>query len=370
MGYGLENAGGLASAQAGLRQRLMDQIRQRKDEQDMQIQLREQALREQEAQQRSELLKQGQADRLENQRGIAEDRQDREAMTAFTMMPRGTTIAPRIAGRMRNIGLPVTETPGITALAQGQAGQDVSTPLTPDSFQRGATQADQDRQTAITVGQQARQETIDARAEQAGQQRDLQLQIARMGDATRRDVAAGRQADAQAKAEDKKSSADTEKKAKRQAAMRATDDTLDALNELLDVQTDASGKEVYNLKPGVSQLYGARIPGLSMIPGTDTANALASMNRLRGRMVTDLLGELKAQSRTGATGFGALSEKELGILQSSASKLENSSMSDQDVMAELRRIRERLLRVKEEPGTSGDETPEVRRARIRKAAGL
>jgi hypothetical protein len=66
--------------------------------------------------------------------------------------------------------------------------------------------------------------------------------------------------------------------------------------------------------------------------------------------VVDLLGELKSQSKTGATGFGALSDKELSILQSSASKLENSNMSDQDVIAELGRIREHLLRVKEEPG--------------------
>ncbi len=142
MGYGLVAAGGLDAAQQGLRQRVFDQLAQRKQQQDMAIQLREQALREQEAQQRAELMKQGQADRLANQQAITEDRGDREAMTAFTMTPRGGTILPRIAGRMRNIGLPVTDVPGIAAMAQGEGGQDVRTQMTPDSFQRGATQAD------------------------------------------------------------------------------------------------------------------------------------------------------------------------------------------------------------------------------------
>lgn len=369
-GYGLQGAFGLDAAQQGLRQRLMDKMLIEKQQQDMQIQLREQALREQEAQQRAELMKQAQADRLANQQGIAEDRQDREAMGVHTATPIGGQLMPRIAGRMRNLGLPVNEVPGIAALAQGESG-DVSTQITPDSFTRGATQADQDRQAAITAATQGRQETIAARGEQAEQQRALQLQIAQMGDATRRELVAGRLAAAKEKADEKKAAADAEKNARRKAALRTTQDTLDALDELLDVQKDPTGKEVFNLKPGVSQLYGARLPGLSLVPGTATANASASMNRLRGRLVVDLLGELKAQSRTGATGFGALSDKELSLLQSSASKLENANMSDQDVVSELVRIREQLLRVKEEPATAGGgETPEQRRARIRKAAGL
>src|SRR6185503_14915227 len=98
--------------------------------QEMELQQRQQALREQEVSQRTDLMKQAQEDRALNQRGIAEDRGDREAMTAFTMTPRGGTILPRIAGRMRNIGLPVETAPGITALAQGESGQDVSTQMT------------------------------------------------------------------------------------------------------------------------------------------------------------------------------------------------------------------------------------------------
>jgi hypothetical protein len=326
-------------------------------------------LREQEASERTQIMKQAQEDRATNQRGIADDRQDREAFTAFTTVPAGGQIMPRIAGRMRNLGLPVQETPGVAGPAAVQGIQSLDTPMmgpmvtpesTPESFTRGATQADTDKAAAATEmtrrfnesqanAATARQETQDFRAEQAGQQRGLQLQIAQMGNATRQDAADARRTDAQAKVDEKKATAEAEKQSKRKSALRATDDTLAALDELLDVQKDPAGKEVFGLKPGVSQLYGARIPGLSMIPGTASANASASMNRLRGRLVVDLLGELKSQSKTGATGFGALSDKELGILQSSASKLENSNMSDQDVIAELSRIREHLLRVKEEP---------------------
>lgn len=370
MGLGLQNAFGLENAQQGLRQRIIDQLNQQKQQQEMQLAERRMVMQETEQKAREQ-------DRGDLAKSLVEQRQaqqqqgeDTRAVNAFTLSPAGAQLPGKMAGRLQSLGYPVATTPGVSGPATtaglpsdmgGGGATALPSEATPMTFQRGQTQGDVDKQTAITVAQQARQEAIDARdaqakqqiaarAEQAGQQRDLSLQIATMGNETRRDVAAGNAANIRSKEQDKKDAADKERMGKRQAALRAVGDTEDALSELLDVQTDASGKEVYALKPGVSQLYGARIPGLSMIPGTDTSNALASMNRLRGRMVTDLLGELKAQSRTGATGFGALSEKELSILQSSASKLENSGMSDTDVLNELVRIRERLKLAKQEPG--------------------
>jgi membrane protein involved in colicin uptake len=256
---------------------------------------------------------------------------------------------------------------------------------TPTTYTRGQTQADIDKQTALTSAQdarqaaldasaQARQEAIAARADQASQQRQTQLQIAGMANDTRRAVAEVGAGAARDKAAEKQAAAEKETQGKRQAALRVTNDSLDALSEVLDVgpPDPVTGKETYALKPGVGQLYGARVPGLSLIPGTDTANAAAAMNRLRGRLVTDLLGELKSQSKTGATGFGALSEKELAILQQSASKLENSGMSDSDVLNELVRIRERLLRAQEEPGAvrpNGPQQPDAATSGVPKVGG-
>lgn len=57
MGYGLVAAGGLEAAQQGLRQRIFDQLAQQQQQQQMSIQLREQNLREQEAQRKAEEFK-------------------------------------------------------------------------------------------------------------------------------------------------------------------------------------------------------------------------------------------------------------------------------------------------------------------------
>lgn len=188
MGYGLAAAGGLEAAQQGLRQRLMDQMLLEKQKQDMAIQLREQALREQEASQRADLLKQGQADRLSNQQGIAQDRQDNETMRAFTMNPAGAPLMPKIAGRMRDLGLPVQETPGVagppaveglSSLATPMQGRMITPESTPESFQRGSTQADiatktqQDAQRQAAVDMAA-QRTTDQTAAEAQRQSDRQ----------------------------------------------------------------------------------------------------------------------------------------------------------------------------------------------------
>lgn len=191
MGYGLAAAGGLEAAQQGLRQRLMDQMLLEKQKQDMAIQLQEQALREQEASQRADLLKQGQADRLANQQGIAQDRQDNETMRAFTMNPAGAPLMPKIAGRMRDLGLPVQETPGVagppaveglSSLATPMQGRMITPESTPESFQRGQTQADiatktqQDAQRQAAVDMAA-QRTTDQTAADARRHTERQDDI-------------------------------------------------------------------------------------------------------------------------------------------------------------------------------------------------
>jgi hypothetical protein len=204
MGYGLQGAFGLDAAQQGLRQRLMDQMLVERHQQELEMQRRRQVLAEQEASQRTDLLKQGQDDRRLNQQGIAEDRQDREAVTAFQMNPAGAQILPRIAGRMRNMGLPVQETPGVAGPAAVQGLQSLDTPMmgpmvtpesTPETFQRGATQADIASAQAIKDRQQA---AIDMQGMRASDQaaaderrQEDRIELAKLGASMRPQPAPG-----------------------------------------------------------------------------------------------------------------------------------------------------------------------------------
>jgi hypothetical protein len=116
-------------------------------------------------------------------------------------------------------------------------------------------------------------------------------------------------------------------------ARKATGDTLGVLNELITIRPDGTAE----LKPGVGNLFGARVPGAQYFPG-DTAKAAAALKRLKGRIIMDLLAEMKSQSRTGATGFGQLTERELDLIQGAATTLDSTFISNQTALEELVRI--------------------------------
>lgn len=182
-----------------------------------------------------------------------------------------------------------------------------------------------------------------AAAERARESSETRLAIAQMGadsraaalaaqaetntlrnDLLRRDVQKADQ-EAADKAEAKKRAADARR-------LTATS-TIEVLKELADF--DQSGRAT--LKPGTRNLYGARIPGAAYFPG-ETSKAESAMNRLKGRVIVDLLNEMKNQSATGATGFGALSGPELRLLENAASELNSSLIPDDRVADELERI--------------------------------
>jgi hypothetical protein len=137
------------------------------------------------------------------------------------------------------------------------------------------------------------------------------------------------------------------------AARKTAGDTLDVLKQLIDVAPDGRA----TLKPGVGNLFGARIPGGRYIPGTNTANAASALERLKSRVVVDLLAEMKSQSRTGATGFGALTERELDLLQNAASQLNSSFISDTRAAEELARIYEIASRAYSASSAAAAPTP-------------
>ena len=155
---------------------------------------------------------------------------------------------------------------------------------------------------------------------------------------------------AQQKVEDTKRATEQ----KRTAATRLADDMTAVIDELLD--TDGQTGAV-RLKPGAQSIVGMRMPYASAVPGSQAADADAAVNRLTGNLVVDLMQEMKSQSRTGATGFGQLSERELAILQSAASKLTNRNMSERAFAAELKRIRDKIQLVYQgQPGGGKEQT--------------
>lgn len=128
---------------------------------------------------------------------------------------------------------------------------------------------------------------------------------------------------------------------KKNAVIEQADLTLAEIDNLLD----ANGK----LRPEALGAVGAsRYNQLWRIQGNPAFAANASIDRIRARMVTDLMAKMKAQSRTGATGFGQLTEKELKLLQDAAAKL-NPGLPEQVFEKELQRIRRDLERMVMEP---------------------
>lgn len=124
-----------------------------------------------------------------------------------------------------------------------------------------------------------------------------------------------------------------------QKIQQQAQETLAALNEVLE---DSGKGDNDQLTSDAADAVGkSRIFGLQYIPGTRTKAGEAAINRLKANLVINLIGEMKAQSRTGATGFGALNIKELGVLEQAASKLD-PSLDEETFRKELIRIRSKL----------------------------
>lgn len=80
------------------------------------------------------------------------------------------------------------------------------------------------------------------------------------------------------------------------------------------------------------------------IPGTDKANWVANVNKLTSSKVLDMIKTMKDASKTGATGFGALSEKELTVLENSSTALKRN-LSPKDAQKYIDKIKEAAKKV-------------------------
>jgi hypothetical protein len=115
-------------------------------------------------------------------------------------------------------------------------------------------------------------------------------------------------------------------------------ETLQALDEVLDPKTNALNPDV------ASTVGGSRLFQMHRLPATSARAGEAAVNRLKSLLIVDLIGEMKAQSKTGATGFGQLNMKELAVLENAASKLD-PGLDEATFTNELKRIKSRLQKI-------------------------
>ncbi len=83
--------------------------------------------------------------------------------------------------------------------------------------------------------------------------------------------------------------------------------------------------------------YGATKVG-RLVPGTEWANISAEIDNLVNSGVIQSMMEMKRNSPTGSTGFGALSEKEMGVIQSAFSILNDRNITPEKAKEALKQI--------------------------------
>ena len=133
----------------------------------------------------------------------------------------------------------------------------------------------------------------------------------------------------------KQDQANTEKGKRMGAATASIDETLSRIDEL-------------EKHPGFTDLgtaYGDLATGVPLIR-TDAKGAQAKLEAVKGQIALATMAELKTLSSSGATGFGALSEKELALLQGSIDNL-TTSVSFADLKSNLANVKKRLQAMKD-----------------------
>ncbi len=182
------------------------------------------------------------------------------------------------------------------------------------------------------------------RAQYMGQ---IQLLIAGMNNAQKAGAAA-----------EKKELADKLKDVNTQASIQMRDDVIYRVDQLIGV--DPKTKQAM-LKPGVGSLFGStegNLPGgtgtnaflAGIIPGgasgKDVGSGASALQGLISLLDVNTIRTMKEQSRTGATGFGALSEKELAVLENAATTLATRTMDEASALKELVKIRNEMVKAR------------------------
>jgi len=68
------------------------------------------------------------------------------------------------------------------------------------------------------------------------------------------------------------------------------------------------------------------------------------VDKLKGKLIVDLMNQMKQASKTGATGFGQLSDKERQLLENASTALQKG-LSEKDAQRYLNQIKEKAQKV-------------------------
>ena len=118
----------------------------------------------------------------------------------------------------------------------------------------------------------------------------------------------------------------------------------------------ATGKGA--LTPGGKDIFGEWTPKIArgLMPGKAATDANASLRNVTGNQIIDWIADMKAQSSTGATGFGQLNLEELAILEAAASRL-TQRVSEETALEDLMAIRSLMAKAAGGEQPSGNVTP-------------
>jgi len=153
---------------------------------------------------------------------------------------------------------------------------------------------------------------------------------AEVAQAARADAAAAKKAAQDAKVEQARQGQQT-----RQAeAATAADSLVSAIDRL----TQSAGFDDLGTSMGDLKLHTPLIR-------SDVKDADAQLKNIAGQVALTTMARLKALSAQGATGFGALSEKELGLLQNSIATLQSDQISNAQLKESLKVIRNSMAKV-------------------------
>jgi len=385
MGIGLQGAYGLENAQQGLRQRIFDQLAQKRQEQEIALAERRQAMLEAEQKAREQ-------DRADLAKSLIEERAARidagkntQAVNAFTLTPKGGQLPAEIAGRLQMMGAPVTTTPGVSGPAAAEGiptdmggAPPIALPseATPTTFQRGETQADIDRQTNLDAQVQARKDAQQARIDAAAEAEKNRVAAARQSASDRENLArvtAGlrqpqtvvvQTVDAQGNPVQKvvPKTAGAEYPAAPTAAQKGQVSENDAVaSGLSKIRELANTPE--QLDSWVGPIQGPANKARMAIPGfgvdPSMAEFYAEVSAIKNRMIRAITG-------------AQMSEPEATRIMSQLPDVNQKPVVFNARLAATERNLKAIndaIQHKSNP-TDHNETPEQRRARLRKAAGL
>lgn len=298
---------------------------------------------------------QNRANQAEN---IASQKAAREAAAAATALARQGTLAehtpigadvssPDMQTALGPYAGNVTEIGGAMDPAQGEG----------PTVKKGWAGTAKQQETAASLEEKhaQAQAAIEAKAELARHEQESKKEIADARNENARLIASmnatNKHEAATEKAAEKQQKADEDKANKRKTAKSLAEQALQTLDQMVMPTDPYNANSPKSLTPRMKTYVGSYNIGGRFWPGSEPANAYALHNQLQSQLMVDLIGEMKAQSRTGATGFGALSEREGDILRNAAGRLD-PNQSPEDYAKALEEIRSRLMMVlQDEPTT-------------------